>query len=98
LIDGEFAEALARREPDISPVGSSGTSGMLRIWGTSAAGLSADYAFTPETGSHPGVGEDRLLDLGTNYALALHDVLVVPEPSSLWLLAVALAVLAAYRR
>ena len=98
LIDSDFAAAFAALEPGISPVGTSGAPGMLRIWGASAAGLNADYAFTPETGAHPGVSQDRLFELGTNYALALHHVLVVPEPSSVCLLAAALVLLIAYRR
>jgi len=74
--DSPFALALAELEPGIRQSLSDGHPGMLRIWGQSAAGLSAEHAYTPEFGCHPGVLEQRLDEMGTNYARALYCALV----------------------
>ncbi|HLA86333.1 MAG TPA: M14 family zinc carboxypeptidase [Thermoguttaceae bacterium] len=65
-----FALALAELEPGIEQSISSGTPGMLRIWGLT--GLHAEHSFTPEFGCHPGTLEARLDEMGENYARALY--------------------------
>jgi hypothetical protein len=78
LTNSPFLQALAAREPTLDVEASSGTPGMLRIWGMSSAGLRAQFAYTPEFGFHAFVGEDRYDLYGTNFALALLDTLGAP--------------------
>ena len=66
-----FFQNLAALEPDIDQITSSGNSGMLRIWGSTASGLGADFAVTPEFGYHPGVMPDDLRDIGWSFALSI---------------------------
>lgn len=77
LASHPFFANLADYEPAIEVAPSAGEPGMLRIWGSSAAGLSADFAVTPEFGFFPNVGEDRLLQYGRSFALALYDTIPI---------------------
>ncbi len=70
LTGSPFLQSLATYEPTIDTIESSGQPGMLRIWGMSSAGLSADFAYTPEFGFHPGVDGDRLALYGESFARA----------------------------
>jgi len=70
-----FALALAQLEPGIIQSRTDGDPGMLRIWGQSTDGLKAEHSYTPEFGCHLGVLEDRLDEMGANYARALYRAL-----------------------
>lgn len=93
-VGSDFAAALARIEPEIVETATAATPGMLRDWAMSWAGLKAEYAFTAEFGAHPGVLEERLDEMGANYARALAVAIgVVPEPATALLVVTALITL-----
>jgi hypothetical protein len=98
-VDGEFAQALARFEPDVLATSSTSDPKRLRNWGQSQAGLAAEHSFTVEFGPFAGMYEDRLMEMGANYARALHWVVVgVPEPTTLVSLLIGAATLALLAR
>ncbi|MCP4248018.1 MAG: hypothetical protein GY778_13300 [bacterium] len=76
----DFVTALVQREPTMDVlIGSSppDSPGVSRHWAHSAAGLNAEYTFTPESGFIPGWQLSRYRLQGENYALALYDAIVV---------------------
>ncbi|GJM25099.1 MAG: hypothetical protein DHS20C16_15140 [Phycisphaerae bacterium] len=73
-----FVQALVTREPTMNLLyGSSPPDGpgVARHWAHSAAGLNAEYTFTPESGFIPGWQASRFIEQGHNYGLALYDAL-----------------------
>lgn len=75
LVDSPLMQALSAYQPPLDVVSSDGQPGMLRIWGMSAAGLDAEFAYTPEIGFHPGSTIEDWNLYGENFARALSDVL-----------------------
>ncbi len=80
LVNDPFFSALQNYQPEISSTGSNGQPGMLRIWGSSTAGLNAELGMTPEIGFQPFVYESDLLGIGESFGQALYDT-IVPEPT-----------------
>jgi hypothetical protein len=76
LVNSPFITALRTYEPTIDAVVSSGDPGMLRIWGSTAAGLRAEFAYTSEMGPRAGRTEAQVLQLGATHARALFDAIV----------------------
>jgi len=70
LVDCLYVQTLLEIEPALSANASAGHPGMLRIWSMTAApnGLSADYAFTPESNFDHDAA--YFLNLGRSYGLA----------------------------
>ena len=83
LVGSPYLQQLATLEPTLGVTPSSGQSGMLRIWGMSAAGLNAEQGYTIELGFHPGRDIDRLLTYGENFARALLATLGAPTACDL---------------
>jgi len=76
-----FTAALAELEPAIVEEPLSGAAaGMLHIWAAQTWGLGAECPCVPEFGPHAGVFEDRLDEIGANYARALGRAIMIPEP------------------
>ncbi|MCK4628041.1 MAG: hypothetical protein KAT56_03500 [Sedimentisphaerales bacterium] len=77
LIDCPFVQAMIDLDVGISTAESSGLPGMGRIWGMTAEGLNAQFAFTPETGHQcPGIDLKYCTDLGKYYGIALYNTLI----------------------
>lgn len=56
--------------------------GNARAWAQKSTTLNADFSFTPEVGFITGWQAPQYHQLGQDYALALADVVVVPEPGA----------------
>lgn len=81
-----FVQGLVTREPTMELMfGSSppDSPGVSRHWAHSAAGLNAEYTFTPESGFIPGWQASRYELQGRNYGLAMYDALVIAPCASM---------------
>ncbi len=83
LVGSPFMTALQTYEPAIDPAPSAGDPGMLRIWGSTAAGLRAEFAYTTEVGPRAGRPIERLMQIGASHANALADA-IVPQTVKAW--------------
>jgi len=76
LVSCPYAQAMIDLDVGLAPKVSAGRPGMGRIWAMSAAGLNAEFAFTPETGHyHPDISLQYCIDLGLYYGIALYNTL-----------------------
>jgi len=77
LMDCPYSQAVIDLDVGVAPVESAGHPGMGRIWGMTAEGLNAQFAFTPETGhNHPDISLQYCIDLGLYYGIALYNTLI----------------------
>ncbi|MCK4628040.1 MAG: hypothetical protein KAT56_03495, partial [Sedimentisphaerales bacterium] len=85
LMDCPYSQAVIDLDVGVAPVESAGDPGMGRIWGMTAEGLNAQFAFTPETGhNHPYISVQYCIDLGLYYGIALYNTLINEQNISVY--------------